>query len=73
MYKEILRGIGGIDVYPVVSLIIFVTFFAIAIARALRMDARSVGQLAALPLDDSDERDALNSQDSCATGSGVTR
>jgi hypothetical protein len=51
MYKEILRSIGGIDVYPVVSLVIFVTFFAIVIARALRMDARRVGRLAALPLD----------------------
>jgi cytochrome c oxidase cbb3-type subunit IV len=54
MYKEILRSIGGIDVYPVVSLVIFVTFFAIVIARTLRMDARRVGRLAALPLD-SDE------------------
>jgi hypothetical protein len=55
MYKEILRGIGGIDVYPVVSLVIFVVFFAIVIARALRMDARRVGQIAALPLNGSDE------------------
>ena len=54
MYNEILRSFGGIDVYPVVSLVIFVTFFAIVIARALRMDARRVGRLAALPLD-SDE------------------
>jgi cytochrome c oxidase cbb3-type subunit 4 len=51
MYKEILRSIGGIDAYPVVSLIIFVTFFAILIARVCRMDARRVGRLAALPLD----------------------
>ena len=56
MYKEILRSIGGIDVYPVVSLVIFVTFFAIVIARALRMDARRVGHLANLPLDGSDQR-----------------
>jgi cytochrome c oxidase cbb3-type subunit IV len=54
MYKEILRGIGGIDVYPVVSLIIFVTFFTIVVMRALRMDARRVGRLAALPLDGAD-------------------
>jgi cytochrome c oxidase cbb3-type subunit IV len=59
MYKEILRSIGGIDVYPVVSLVIFVTFFAIVIARALRMDARRVGRLAALPLD-SDEASGGN-------------
>lgn len=51
MYKEILRSIGGIDAYPVVSLIIFVTFFAIVLARVCRMDARRVGRLAALPLD----------------------
>jgi cytochrome c oxidase cbb3-type subunit IV len=56
MYKEILRSIGGIDVYPIVSLIMFVTFFAIVIARVLRMDARSVGHLASLPLD-GEERD----------------
>ena len=58
MYKEILRSIGGIDVYPVVSLIIFVTFFAIVVAHALRMDARRVGRLAAMPLESSDDTDA---------------
>jgi hypothetical protein len=51
MYKEILRSIGGIDAYPVVSLIIFVTFFAIVLARVCRMDAARVGRLASLPLD----------------------
>lgn len=51
MYKEILRSIGGIEVYPVVSLIIFVTFFTLAVVRALRMDAHSAEHLATLPLD----------------------
>ena len=55
MYKEILRSIGGIDVYPVVSLVIFVIFFAVVIAHALRMDGRRVGRLAALPLDGGDD------------------
>jgi cytochrome c oxidase cbb3-type subunit IV len=68
MYKEILRSIGGIDVYPIVSLVIFVTIFAIAIARALRMDAGRVGHLAALPLDESDEAPGRN-----AAGSEVRR
>ena len=44
MYKEILRSIGGIDIYPVLSLIIFLTCFAVAVARALRMDARRAGR-----------------------------
>ena len=68
MYKEILRSIGGIDIYPVVSLIIFVTFFAVVIVRALRMDARRVGRLAALPLDSGDER-----TDGNVAGSAVRR
>ena len=54
MYKEILRGIGGIDVYPVLSLIIFVTFFTLAVVRALRMDAHEREHLAALPLDENE-------------------
>jgi cytochrome c oxidase cbb3-type subunit 4 len=52
MYKEILRSIGGIDVYPIVSLFIFVTFFTLAIVRTLRMDAQSASHIASLPLDD---------------------
>jgi cytochrome c oxidase cbb3-type subunit 4 len=54
MYKEILRSIGGIDVYPIVSLVIFVTFFTLAVVRALRMDAHRAEHLAALPLDESE-------------------
>jgi cytochrome c oxidase cbb3-type subunit IV len=74
MYKEILRGIGGIDVYPVLSLIIFVTFFAAAVVRALRMDAPSVERLAALPLDGGDAVtvDAIGSGPAIGR-SGVTR
>ena len=70
MYKEILRGIGGIDVYPVVSLIIFVTFFTIVIVRALRMDARRVGRLAALPLDVDARDEAIDGEISRRSGAG---
>jgi hypothetical protein len=51
MYKDILRSIGGIDVFPVVSLIVFVAVFAAAIVRTLRIDRRQLAHLASLPLD----------------------
>ena len=51
MYKDILRSIGGIDVFPVFSLIVFVVVFAAAVVRTLRIDRRQLAHLAALPLD----------------------
>jgi len=51
MYKEILRGIAGIEVYPVVSLILFVVVFSVMLLRVARMDRAGAQRLAALPLD----------------------
>jgi hypothetical protein len=51
MYKEILRSIAGIDVFPVVSLLLFVVAFTAVIVRVVRMDRRSADDLARLPLD----------------------
>jgi cytochrome c oxidase cbb3-type subunit IV len=54
MYKDILRSIVGIDVFPVVSLIIFLTVFTAAVVYAIRLDRVRLGALAALPLDEPD-------------------
>jgi len=60
MYQEILRAIAGIEVYPVLSLVIFVVFFTAVLARVVRLDRARVNRLAAMPLDDSfdSKRDA---------------
>lgn len=52
MYKEILRSIAGIGVFPVVSLLLFVLVFAIVVFRVLRMDRAEAQHYAGLPLDD---------------------
>jgi hypothetical protein len=62
MYKDILRSIGGIDVFPVFSLIVFVAVFAAAIVRTLRIDRRQLSHLASLPLD-GDEPDPIAAKD----------
>lgn len=51
MDKEILRAIAGIDIYPVISLVLFVTFFTTMLIRVWRMDRARTSHLAALPLD----------------------
>jgi hypothetical protein len=54
MYKDILRSIAGIDVFPVVSLVIFVAVFTAAIVYAIRLDRQRLATLSALPLDEPD-------------------
>lgn len=52
MYGDILRRIAGIEVFPVVSLVIFVAVFAGVLIWAARADRRRLDVLAALPLSD---------------------
>jgi hypothetical protein len=52
MYGDILRRIAGIEVFPVVSLVIFVAVFAGVLIWAARADRRRLDALAALPLSD---------------------
>ena len=51
MHKEVLRAITGIDVFPVVSLVLFVIVFASATVHAFRLDRQLVDELASLPFD----------------------
>jgi hypothetical protein len=51
MFNDILLGIAGIEVYPVVSLILFVAVFGVVVLRVARMDRTNVQRMAALPLD----------------------
>jgi cytochrome c oxidase cbb3-type subunit IV len=55
MLSDILLGIAGIEMFPVVSLVLFVTVFGVMLVRVARMDRRGVERLAALPLDESPE------------------
>ena len=51
MSKEVLRAIAGIDIFPVISLVLFVAVFTTAVIRAMCLDRRLVEQLSWLPLD----------------------
>jgi hypothetical protein len=52
MYKEILQSIAGVEVFPVISLVLFVAVFTIVLIRVLRADRAELQRQAALPLEE---------------------
>ena len=58
MYADILRSIGGVELFPVISLVVFVTFFTGVLVRVARMTRPQVEHLSRLPLAGDDEEAA---------------
>jgi hypothetical protein len=54
MYKETLRAIAGIGLFPAVSLVLFVIVFTVVLIRVIRMDRAETEHLAGLPLEGTD-------------------
>lgn len=50
--KHSLTGIAGVEIFPMISLLIFVLFFAIMFARVLRMSKSEVTELSDIPMED---------------------
>ena len=52
MYKDVLRAIVGIEIFPVLSLVIFLAVFVVMLVWVLRLDRDRLAACASLPLDD---------------------
>lgn len=52
MYKEILRSIENIEIYPIISLLIFVTFFVGMFIWVVRVPKGYVDHMKSLPMDE---------------------
>lgn len=59
--KHNLTTIDGVSIFPMISLLIFVLFFALVLTRTYRMSKASVNELGAIPLDDEVEMNQTNS------------
>ncbi len=55
MHKEILQSIVGVQVFPVISLVLFVLVFAVVLVMVSRMSRAAVERLSGLPFDDGAE------------------
>lgn len=54
MYKDVLRSIDGIEIFPILSLIIFVLFFTVLMIYILKVDKKFISDMKDLPLKDND-------------------
>ena len=52
MYQDVLQRIEGIGIFPVISLLLFVSLFSIVLVGVVRLDRTRADRLAALPMDD---------------------
>lgn len=52
MYKEVLRSIDGVAIYPIMSLVIFGLFFTALIVYVVKVDKELVQKMKDLPLVD---------------------
>lgn len=52
MYKEVLRSIENIEIYPVISLLIFVVFFVGMFIWVLRVPKTYIDHMKSLPMDE---------------------
>ena len=52
MYKEILQNIDHVAVWPVISFVIFFTFFVVLLWWAITVDKSFIREMSELPLED---------------------
>lgn len=52
MYKQVLNSISDIDLFPVISLILFVSFFVLMLIRVIYTRKDYVEHMSNLPLDE---------------------
>ena len=51
MHKELLQSIDGVSIYPIISLIVFVLFFAVILIWMLKVDKNYIKKMENLPLE----------------------
>jgi len=57
--RNVLESITGIEIYPLISLVIFTVFFVSVIIWVVKLDKKIVTRLENLPLEDNDQTQFL--------------
>ncbi len=55
MFKEVLQSIGGVHVYPIVSLLLFLAAFSAVVIWVMTIKRKDLQRWSSLPLDSGDE------------------
>jgi fructose-specific phosphotransferase system IIC component len=54
-----LTGINGVSIYPIISLLIFVIFFAIVLTRVINMSKSEITELGEIPFDEHEQTEQI--------------
>ena len=54
MFRNNLESIAGVSIYPIFSLLVFVTFFTVLIAYLVKMDKEQIEKASRIPLQNSE-------------------
>ena len=57
MKRVVLESIEGVEIYPIISLVIFVGMFSIAMLYIFRMDKGFINKMGNLPLENNELND----------------
>lgn len=49
--KHHMESISGIEIYPMISFLLFFTFFVLMLIYVVKVDKKRIARIAALPLD----------------------
>jgi len=60
MIRNLLQSIEGVEIYPLISLLVFVVFFVVILVWMFRIDKNYIKEMEQLPLDSNNNRN-LNS------------
>jgi cytochrome c oxidase cbb3-type subunit 4 len=63
MTKELLQSIDGVTIYPIISLVVFVLFFAVILIWMFRVDKNYIQKMENLPLERDEENNFNNTGD----------
>jgi cytochrome c oxidase cbb3-type subunit IV len=56
MYKNVLQNINNIEIWPIISFVIFFVFFLGLLWWVFKVDKEFINRMASLPFDDSNDR-----------------
>ncbi len=54
-----LTGIDGVEIFPIISLLVFVIFFAVMITYVMRMKKSDIKELGSIPLENDEETNGM--------------
>ncbi len=63
MIRNYLQTIEGVEIYPLISLIIFVIFFVLMLVWMLKVDKNYIKEMEQLPLDSNNNRNLKSTGD----------